>query len=482
MTNQDLVFQTARELVELMVTRQVSAREVLEAHLRQVERVNPAVNAVVTFVPEIAHAMAARADESIARGVRLGPLHGLPALHKDLAATKDIRTTQGSPIFQDDVPTYNTLVVQRMVDAGAVTMGKTNTPEFGTGSQTYNRLFGATRNPYDTSVTCGGSSGGAAVALACGMTPIADGSDMAGSLRNPASYCNVVGLRPSIGRVPVWPVPQNHFTLGAYGAMARTVGDLALQMQVIARPDGRAALNAPEVDFTRPPERGVEGTRIAWSDSLDGLPVDERISETLAPAKQVLRDLGCQVTDREPDFSGADESFTILRAAYYRQAFGQLFRDRPDDLGDSTKWEIEQGLMLTVDDLGRAEALRSEVYDRLYGFLTEYRFLVAPVTQLPPFDVNEPWPKTVAGVKQTYYREWMRICSRVTLAGLPAIALPFGFTSEGHPTGLQIIGRQGDDVGVLHMAAALEAVTGTWKRRPPMPSEPRQVGLPARVV
>lgn len=466
MSHQELVFRTARELVLLMVTRQVSAREVLEAHLDQIERVNPAVNAVVTLVPERARDRAARADALIVRGVSLGPLHGLPVLHKDLAATRGIRTTQGSVIFKDDVPSFNTLVVQRLIDAGAVTMGKTNTPEFGTGSQTYNQLFGVTRNPYDTGVTCGGSSGGAAVALACRMTPVADGSDMAGSLRNPASFCNVVGLRPSVGRVPSWPSPRTHFTLATYGAMARTVGDVALQMQVIARPDDRAALNAPVVDFGRPLECSVAGTRIAWSTTLGGLPVDRRITETLAPAVRVLENLGCHVEEREPDFGGADEAFAILRAAYYRQAFKQFYEERPWDLGDETTWEIERGLDVTVDDLGRAELLRSQVHDRMHAFFAGHRFLVAPVTQVPPFDVHEHWPKWVAGVKQTSYREWMRICSRVTLAGLPAISVPFGFTAEGHPTGLQIIGRQGDDLGVLRMAAAVETATGTWQRHP----------------
>ncbi|GAA0401878.1 amidase [Streptomyces luteireticuli] len=466
MPDEELIFRTARELVLLMVTRQVSAREVLEAHLDRIGRVNPAVNAVVTLVPDLARKRAAQADASIARGVRLGPLHGLPVLHKDLAATRGIRTTRGSVIFEDDVPGSSTLVVRRLADAGAVTLGKTNVPEFGTGSQTYNRVFGVTRNPYDTGVTCGGSSGGAAVALACGMAPIADGSDMAGSLRNPASFCNVVGLRPSVGRVPVWPSPQPYFTLATYGAMARTVGDVALQMQVIARPDFRAALNAPVADFDRPLEGGVAGTRVAWSTTLGGLPVDPRITRTLAPAVRVLEELGCHVEEREPDFSGADESFSILRAAYYRQTFGQLHEERPGDLGDETTWEIERGLALTVDDLGHAEVLRSQVYDRMYAFLTEYRFLIAPVTQVPPFDVDEHWPRWVAGVEQTSYREWMRICSRVTLAGLPAISVPFGFTEEGHPTGLQIIGRQGDDPGVLRMAAALEAATGTWRRHP----------------
>lgn len=462
----ELVFRTAHELVELMTTRQVSAREVLDAHLARIDQVNPQVNAVVTLAPERAVELATRADRAMARGVALGPLHGLPVLHKDLAETKGIRTVMGSPLFKDHVPTRNTLVVQRMVDAGAVTMGKTNTPEFGTGSQTFNAVFGATKNPYDVTKTCGGSSGGAAVALATGMAPICDGSDMAGSLRNPASYCNVVGLRPSIGRVPAWPALMNHFTLACYGPMARTVADVALQMRVIARPDNRAAVHSDAVDFAAPLHTALAGTTVAWSDTLDGLPIAPAVTETLAPAKSLLRELSCVVREREPDLSGADESFDILRAAFYRQSYGELFKERPEDLGESIKWEIAQGLGLTVDDLGRAEVLRSQVYDRMYAFLTEHRYLVAPVAQLPPFDVTLPWPREIASVKQTYYREWMRVCSRVTLAGLPAVSVPFGFTSDGLPVGLQIIGRQGDDLGVLRMAAAVEATTGTWKQRP----------------
>jgi amidase len=467
MSDQELVHRTATELVDLMVHRQVSAREVLEAHLDRIERTNPAVNAVVTLVPEHARQLAANADAAIARGVALGPLHGLPALHKDLAETAGIRTTMGSPIYRDHVPTRTTLVVQRMVDAGAVTMGKTNTPEFGTGSQTFNAVFGSTRNPYDLSRTSGGSSGGAAAALASGMAPICDGSDMGGSLRNPASYCNVVGLRPSIGRVPTWPSPQNHFTLGCLGPMARTVADIALQMQVIARPDDRAAVHNGDVDFRAPLLVDQTGTTVAWSGTLDGLPIDPEITAALAPARALLGDLGCRVHDREPDFSGADEAFGILRAAYYRQMYKGFYDDRREELGDSVQWEIEQGLRLTVDDLGRAEVLRSQVHDRMYGFLTEYRFLVAPVTQLPPFDVTLHWPREVAGVPMSNYREWMTVCSRVTLAGLPAASVPFGFTRAGLPVGLQVIGRQGDDLGVLRLAASIEAATGTWKHRPP---------------
>lgn len=468
---QDLVFCTARELVGLMVGREVSAGEVLDAHLDQIERVNPKVNAVVTLVPEHARAMARRADEAISKGRTLGPLHGLPALHKDLADTAGIRTTYGSPITSDHVPHGNTLVVQRMIDAGVVTMGKTNVPEYGTGSQTYNAVFGATGNAYDPTLTCGGSSGGAAVALATGMAAVCDGSDMAGSLRNPAAWNNVVGLRPSTGRVPVWPNSQPFFSLGQYGPMARTVGDVALQMQVIGRPDTRAPLSLPEADFRAPLDHDFTGTRIAWSDTLGGLPVDERITAGMAPARALLTDvLGATVEDTEPNMTGVDEAFAILRAAYYWQGHAEDYRTRPDQLGESVHWEMEQGRKLSVEDLGRAEQLRAEAYDRMHTFLRDHAFLIAPVVQLPPFPIDQHWPLEVAGVPQTYYREWMRVCSRISLTGNPAISVPFSFTPDGLPVGLQIIGRHGDDFAVLRLAHAVETVTGTWKRRPPIVS------------
>ncbi|MET9775517.1 amidase family protein [Streptomyces sp. NPDC006367] len=463
----DLVFRTARELVGLMVGRQVSAREVLDAHLEQIERVDPEVNAVVTLVPERAGAMARQADESIARGRALGRLHGLPALHKDLADTAGVRTTYGSPITARHVPRSNTSVVQRMIDAGVVTMGKTNVPEYGTGSQTYNAVFGATGNAYDPGLTCGGSSGGAAVALACGMAPVCDGSDMAGSLRNPAAWNNVVGLRPTPGRVPEWPNPQPVFTLALYGPMARTVGDVALQMQVIGRPDGRALLNWPEADFSAPLDRDFTGTRIAWSDTLDALPIDERITAAMAPARVLLTDvLDASVEEAEPDMTGVDEAFGIMRAAYYWQMHADDYRARPGMLGENVRWEIEHGRELTVEDLGRAERLRAGVHDRMHAFMADHEFLIAPVVQLPPFPVDQHWPREVAGVPQSYYREWIRVCSRISLTGNPAASVPFSFTSEGLPVGLQIIGRYGDDFGVLQLAHAVETVTGTWKQRP----------------
>lgn len=466
-THHDIVFKTGRELVELMVTRQLSAREVLEAHLEQIEKVNPLVNAVVTLVPEHARAMARRADDAIVGGRILGPLHGLPTVHKDLADTAGIRTTYGSPITADHVPQNNTLVVQRIVDAGAVSMGKSNVPEYGIGSQTYNPVFGATGNAYDPTKTCGGSSGGAAVALATGMAPICDGPDFAGSLRNPAAWNNVVGLRPTAGRVPVWPNPQPVFTLAVSGPMARTVGDVALLLQVIGRPDSRSLLNLPEVDFTACLDRDFSGIRIAWSPYLDGLPVDDRITAALAPARTLLADtLGAVVEDADPDMTGVDEAFTIMRAAYFWQSRAADYRAHRELLGENLLWEIDYGRKLTVEDLGRAETLRAAAYDRMHAFLVRYAFLIAPVVQLPPFPIEQRWPQEVAGVPQRYYREWMRVCSRITLTGNPAASVPFSFTPDGLPVGLQIVGQHGDDFGVLQLAHAIETVTGTWKQHP----------------
>ncbi|MFJ8543317.1 amidase [Streptomyces sp. NPDC093586] len=465
----ELVFQPARGLIGLMTSRQLSARELLDAHLQQIEKVNPQVNALVTVCADRACELAAAADAALAKGRVLGPLHGLPAAHKDLADTAGIRTTYGSPLHADHVPTRNHLVVQRMLDAGCVTLGKTNTPEFGTGSQTYNPVFGATANAYDPAKTCGGSSGGAAVALATGMAAVCDGSDMAGSLRNPASWNNVVGLRPSDGRVPQWPNDRPVFTLSVYGPMGRTVGDVALQMLVMARPSNRSILNLPPQDFHAVYDGDMTGTPVAWSDTLDGLPIDPALAEALAPARGLLTQLGCAVTDAEPDLTGVDEAFDIMRAAYYWQEHAQEYRDRPDQLGDSVRWEIEHGSRLTVEDLGRAETLRARAYDRMHDFLDTYRFLVAPVTQLPPFPIEQHWPETVAGVPQTYYREWMRVCSRISLTGNPAVSVPFGFTADGLPAGLQIIGRHGDDLGVLQLAQAVESATGTWRTRPARP-------------
>ena len=294
-------YLTARELARLIRERELSAREVMEAHLRRIDATNPASNAIVTLVADQALAEADEADARVARGDPLGPLHGLPIAVKDLHATRGIRTTQGSPIHADDVPDQDELIVEREKRAGAIVVGKTNTPEFGAGSQTFNPVFGATRNPYDPTRTCGGSSGGSAAALALGMVPLADGSDMGGSLRNPASFCNVVGFRPSAGRVPIWPAQLAWSMLSVQGPMARTVGDVALLLSAIAGPDSRSpiSLMEPGDRFARPLDRSFSGSRVAWVRL--GLPYEADVLDTVDAQRPVFESLGCVTEDEEPD-------------------------------------------------------------------------------------------------------------------------------------------------------------------------------------
>ncbi len=463
---------TATELAAIMRAGELSAAEVTEACLDRIERVNPKVNAIVTFTPERAMESARAADDALARGLPAGPLHGLPVAHKDLALTRGVRTTFGSPIFDRFVPEQDALIVERLKGAGAISVGKTNTPEFGAGSQTFNEVFGETLNPYDTTKTCGGSSGGAAVALACGMLPIADGSDMGGSLRNPASFCNVVGFRPSPGRVPTWPdvAPS---PLSVEGPMARTVQDAALMLSAMAGPDGRSPISVEEPGsvFARSLERDFGGARVAWSRDLGGLPVDPRVTAVLDGQRRVFEDLGCVVEEAEPDFAGADEVFKVLRAWRFELAYGELLEEHRHEMKDTVVWNIEEGRRLTGPQVGRAERLRAELYHRVRVFMETYEFLVLPVAQVPPFDVKERYVTQINGEEMGTYIDWMRSCYYVTVTGLPAISVPCGFTPEGLPVGVQIVGRHRDDFGVLQLAHAFEGATGFWKRRPPIPVE-----------
>jgi amidase len=470
MDETDLCWLTATELARRIRERELSAVEVMEAHLTRIERVNPLVNAIVTLVPERALAGARAADEALARGETVGPLHGLPIAHKDLVATKGIRTTSGSPIFADVVPDENALIVERLQSAGAITIGKTNTPEFGAGSQTFNPVFGATRNPYDPSKTCGGSSGGAAVALACGMQPLADGSDLGGSLRNPAGYCNVVGFRTSAGRVPVWPTQAAWFGLSTQGPMARTVADVALMLSVIAGPDPRAPLSIQEPGdrFARPLDRDLRGTRIAWSQSLGGLPVDPRVTTTLEAVRPVLDSLGCVVEEAEPDLSDAREIFQTMRAWSFELSHGALLAKHREQMKETVIWNIEEGQRLTGPQLAAAERKRTALYGRVVAFFERYDFLLLPVSQVPPFPIEQPYPTEINGQPMPTYIDWMRSCSDITVTGLPAISVPAGFTDDGLPVGLQIVGRPWNDLSVLQFAHAFEQATRVGERRPPI--------------
>lgn len=466
----DICFLSAREMARLIGRKALSAREVLAAHLKQIERVNPKVNAIITLVPEMAAASAKLADERQARGEALGPLHGLPAAHKDLVETQGIRTTFGSPLFKDYVPQQDDLIVQRIKRAGAITLGKTNTPEFGAGSQTFNTIFGATRNPYDTTRTCGGSSGGAAVALACGMIPVADGSDMGGSLRNPAAFCNVVGFRVSPGRVPNPNAALAWSTLSTAGPMARCVEDLALLLSAIAGPDSRSPLSLPErgESFAAPLERKFKGVRIAWFKDLGGVPVDPGVRAVVDGHRKTFESLGCIVEQAEPDFSGADEAFKTLRAWNSALTHGERMRTHRSAYKDTIVREVEEGLRLTGAEVAHAETLHGQVWRRFQAFLQNHEYFVLPVTQVPPFDLNQPYQQQVNGIKMGSYIDWMKTCWYISITGNPAISVPAGFTADGLPVGIQIVGRHQADFSVLQMAFAFEQATQAGKRRPPI--------------
>lgn len=466
----ELCFLTAIELTQRIRARNVSCVEVMEAHLRQIERVNPQVNAIVTLAPEQALAQARAADAALRRGAPIGPLHGLPVAHKDLVQTKGMRTTFGSPIYADFIPDVDDLIVTRIRNAGAIVIGKTNTPEFGAGSQTFNPVFGATCNPYDRTKTCGGSSGGAAVALACGMLPIADGSDTGGSLRNPASFCNVVGFRPSPGRVPFCSDRAAWQTLSVLGPMARTVADAALLLSAMAGPHpcSPIALQKPGAHFRQPLDRDFRGVRVAWSRAPGGLPVAPEVTDVLEQARPVLAAIGCIVEEAEPDFTGADEAFKVWRAWGYEQKLGEIADTQRDRLKETILWEIEQGRALTGPQIGRAERLRTALYHRMRRFTQTYEFLALPVVQVPPFPIEQPYVTEINGVPMETYIDWMGSCYYISITGFPAISVPAGFTRDGLPVGIQLVGRHHNDFGVLQLAHAFEQVTGHWRRRPPI--------------
>ncbi len=461
---EELHYLSATEMAQLIRANKLSARELLAAHLKQIERVNPKLNAIVTLVADQAQASATAADERQAKKGTLGPLHGLPIAHKDLVATKGIRTTFGSPLFKDFIPVGNEPIVDRIRDAGAILLGKTNSPEFGAGSQTFNTVFGATVNPYDTTKTCGGSSGGAAVALAAGMLPIADGSDLGGSLRNPAAYCNVVGFRPSAGRVP----NPGFFSLATSGPMARTVADAALLFSAMAGPHPASPLSLmePGSTFRQPLGRSFKRVRVAWFKDLGGLPFDARITAVVDAQRKVFEDLGCIVEQEEPDFTGADFAFKTLRAWRSAAAHGERIRTRRAQYKDTLLGEIEDGLKLTGADVAKAEDLHAKVWAQFQAFLDRYEYFVLPVTQVPPFDVKTPHPREINGVRMESYIDWMKSCWYISLVGNPAISVPAGFTPEGLPVGLQIVGRHQQDFAVLQMAHAFEQATHIGRRRP----------------
>jgi len=498
----DLCFLDARDLAALLQARKVSAREVMAAHLERIHQLNPKLNAIVSKLDDDqCLALADAADQRAAKGEPLPPLHGLPIAFKDLQPAVGFRFTRGSPIFKDDMPAQDSVLVERLRNAGAIPIGKTNTPEFGMGSQTYNNVFGTTRNPYDLSKTAGGSSGGAGAALATGMLPIADGSDFGGSLRNPGNFNNVVGFRPTVGLVPSGPNPYPLLGFAVNGPLARTVADTAFLLSVMAGPDPRdpgcypsdpSVFRAVFRGNLESNVRNCRGTRVAWCPDLGGLPLDPRVRAVLDSQRRTFEALGCVVEDACPDLSDADSIFRTIRSFRSAGALGPLLAEHRHQMKPEAIEEIEAGLALSSTAVAQAMIRHAELLDRMRRFQERYEFILCAVNQVPPFDANVHWPTEiniapgVAGlngkgenvegvnvepvnvepVKMDHYIAWMKSAYWISTTFRPAISVPAGFTPEGLPVGIQIVGRYRDDFAVLQLAHAFEQATAFGKTRP----------------
>jgi amidase len=465
----DLCFMSGRELTSLIRARKLSALEVMTAHLDQIKRVNPKINAIVAKLDDQqCLVLADEADRHLARGDPVGPLHGLPFAFKDLEPAVGFPFTRGSPVFKDEMPAEDSVLVERLRRAGVIPIGKTNVPEFGMGSHTYNMVYGTTVNPYDLTKSAGGSSGGAGAALAAGLLPLADGSDLGGSLRNPANFNNVVALRPTVGLVPAAPTPLPFVGFTVKGPMARSVADAAFLLSVLAGADPRDPASYPSDAsvFAKALDRNVKGVRIAWCPDLGGLPLDHRVRSVLEAQRKTFEGLGCIVEEACPDLRGADRIFLDIRMWMSWNALGPLLEKHREQMKPEAIWQIESGARLTGADIAEAMVHHGELLDRMRRFQENYEFLMCAVNQIPPFDAKLDWPKEIEGVKMEHYIAWMKSTYWISSTFRPAISVPAGFTSEGLPVGIQIVGRYRDDLGVLQMAHAFELATRFSRRRP----------------
>jgi len=460
---------SAREMVAGISRRDFSSREAVEAHLARIGEVNGAINAVVTLDREAALAAADAADALTASGTPLPPLHGLPMTHKDTHNVKGMRSTQGSPILKDHVPAEDDLVIARLRAAGVVATGKTNVPEFGAGSHTFNEVFGTTTNPYDTARSAGGSSGGVAAAIAAGIQPLGEGSDMGGSLRIPASFCNVVGFRPSYGVLPMPSAANDGAWLGRTGPMARSVDDIALFMAATAGPDARVQPPAPlgGTDFAVPLPGSLQGVRIGWSpDCGIGIPVEPEVLEVLRAQLHIFEEAGATVEEASIDFSEADRVFQVTRATDFAAGLGAFVRGHRDLVKPEVIWNVELGWSYTAEQLIETTAARTRLNAAVRSFFGRYDLFLSPGAQVLPFDATLRYPGAVNGVPSETYLDWMRSACVLSAAGLPVLAMPAGFTSAGLPVGFQMAANHYRDVQLLSWAKAFEERTGTARIRP----------------
>lgn len=459
---------TAVELSKSIHTKEVSCVEVMNAYLDQIEKINPKVNAIISMQPrDQLIDQAAKADQALAANNSVGWMHGFPLAPKDLTATAGIPTVMGSPNLKNNITAHDSIVVQRMKGAGAILIGKTNTPEFGLGSHTYNTVFGVTKNAYDQSKSAGGSSGGTAVALALNLLPVADGSDMGGSLRNPAAWNNIYGLRPSRGRVPFGPTGEVFFEqLGTEGPMGRNVPDLAMLLSVQAGYDKRAPLSLsdnPE-KFSHSLARDFKGVKIGWMGDFGGhLPFESGVLDLCKTSLKYFDQVGCQVEEVLPkfDFNKLWDCWLKLRAFLISGKLN-IFYCNPDmrsKLKPEAIWEIEQGHSLNPSQVYAASEVRTAWAMEMNRLFETYDYLAMPTAQVFPFEAEEHWPKSVGGKAMDTYHRWMEVIIGPTLAGLPAISLPAGFSPEGLPMGIQLIGKPGADFEVLQLANAWQEAT-----------------------
>jgi amidase len=470
MNAEELCWKPAGELARMIAARDVSPVEVVEAFLERIDRINPKINGYCTVTADQAREAAARAEAALGNGDPLGPLHGVPFSLKDLTPTKGIRTTMGSKIFEHNVPEEDAVLVERLRGSGAILLGKTNTPEFGCKPFTDNRVFGATVNPWALSRSAGGSSGGAAAAVAAGLGPLAEGGDLAGSIRHPAAWCGVVGFKPSQGRIARYPSVTSWNAMSMNGPITRTVADAALMFSVMTGPDPRDPLAIPDTgeDWAALPHRtDIRGWRVAWTPDLGGAaPVEPVVASICRGATRVFSDLGCHVDEASPEIGPIPEAFFALNAALRLATVGKLLERWRDQMDPVLVRRVEMGKSLTIADVSRAEVERSAHHQRLRRFFEQYDLLLCPTTAVPASPLDALLPKNIGGRAVREHLDMMMLTYAFNLSNYPAISVPCGWTNEGLPVGVQIVGGWRQDAVVLQAAACFERAAAWTDRRP----------------
>lgn len=467
----DIFYTSADELAGMIRAKEISPVEVVDRFIERIGEVNPLINAYCTLAAESARELARDAEKALSGKEPLGPLHGLPVAIKDVTLTKGIRTTFGSVLHRHYLPDIDSLVVERLKNAGAIILGKTNTPEFAAGGSTYNDLFGPTSTPWNPEYNSGGSSGGSAAAVAAGLCALALGNDLGGSLRIPASFCGIVGMRPTPGRVPVYPNELHWDTMSLEGPMARSVADLALMLDVLSGPDRRspvATLPVEESFFAAVRSRPAKSFKVAWSDNLNLTPVDDQVLAVARGAIDIFKKMGWTVTEETPDFSGLQETASVLRGVRY----AALYQDKLNNpeflekVNPNIISNTRQGLSLSASEIARAEKHRSRLWQQMLDFYTRYDLIVTPTVPVKPFLAHTAYPTEINGKPMKSYIDWIMLTYAFSITGLPAISLPCGLTEDGFPVGLQMAGKPAGEKELLIAASCFEESSPWAGRRP----------------